>query len=115
MKFDLRKEIEKDRSSRSIIASIVLNGMRDAVLDHVREVYEENDGVVDITLTIEGHELDVKSYCEFWQSQVRRMIKEEAEALVELKVGDVTEMLYELEQRLKAEVHKHLEDWEKEE
>ena len=117
MQFDLGKEIKGDRTSRSIISSIVLNGMKGAVLDQVIEVYKENDGVVDITLTIEGHELDVKSYCEFWQSQVRRMIKEEAKKITDelFSFNDIDDLIYDLKHRLKDEIDKRLEDWEKEE
>lgn len=120
MKFNLKKEIHKDRSDgRSIISSMVLNGLSQAVqenFDEILDIYKENDGIVDITLTIEGHEIDVKGFVDFWQSQVRRMIREEAHSLTcELfSFDEIDELIEDLRDRLQTEVNNRLEDWEKE-
>jgi hypothetical protein len=120
MKFNLKKEIHKDRSEgRSIISSMVLNGLSQAVqenFDEILDVYKENDGIVDITLTIEGHEIDVKGFVDFWQSQVRRMIKEPAKMITDEMFGfeEIDELIYDLKDRLQSEINNRLEDWEKE-
>lgn len=117
MKFNLREEIERDRQNRSVLSSMVLNGLSQAVqenFDNILETYKKNDGVIDITLTVEGHEVDLKAYIDFWQSQVRRMIREKAQRLVDTKMFDIGDLLHDLEERLKEEVNKRLEDWERE-
>ena len=119
MKFNFKEEIERDRYNRSMISSIVLNGLSQAVqenFDKILETYKENDGVIDITLTVEGHEVDLKAYINFWQSQVRRMIREEAHSLTNelFSFDEIDELIEDLKDRLQSEVNKRLEDWEKE-
>lgn len=118
MKFNLKEEMERDRQNRSMISSIVLNGLSQAVqenFDGILETYKENDGVIDITLTVEGHEVDLKAYIDFWQSQVRRMIVAEARKITDemFTFHEIDELIYDLRDRLQSEVNKRLEDWEK--
>jgi len=122
MKVNVREEIHKDRNEGgSIIALIVLNSMGKAMKEGLKEIqedvlakYKETEGYLDIKLTIEGHEIDVEAFCERWQSDVRRQIKEKAKQLVELNFADIYDVLYDLEQTLRSEVSKRMEDWEKE-
>jgi len=119
MKFNLKEEIMRDRNNRSIISSMVLNGLSKAVQENFNEIldtYKENDGIVDISLFIEGHAIDVKAFVDSWQSQVRRMIKEEAKNITNelFNFNEIDEMIEDLKDRLQTEINHRLEDWEKE-
>ncbi len=120
MKFNFKEELEHKRDKWSIIQTIVLNGLfttsKDATFDDILKVYKENDGILDITLTVEGQEANLKGFCDHWQLQVRRMIKEEAKNIVDglFDFNDIYELIEDLKDRLQSQVNHRLEDWEKE-
>jgi hypothetical protein len=95
------------------MAKAMKEGMED-IQNDVLKSYKDNDGYLDIKLTIEGHEIDFRAFCERWQSDIRRQIKEKAKELVNLNFIDMYDVLYDLEQRMKEEVAKRMEEWEKE-
>lgn len=111
MKVNLTQELRKN----TLLSHVVVSCLTDTV---AREKIAENrtkDGLIcEIKLTINGHELDLQSFAEHWQSQVSRMIKDRAMEIVKEKFDDVGEILYDLEERLKPEIEKRLEDWERE-
>lgn len=71
---------------------------------------------VEIKLLVEGEEVDITNVCDDWQSQVDEVIREEALSLFEEKIlskfSDISDLALELEERLKEEVKKYLEDGE---
>jgi len=119
MKVNVKEDMKT--YNKGIVSYIVLNSMAkamrdgmDEVQDDVLKAYKDNEGYLDIRLTIEGHEIDFKAFCERWQSDIRRQIKEKAKQLVELNFADLYDVLHDLEQTLRSEVSKRMEDWEKE-
>ena len=74
----------------------------------------DKEVICDLKLTINGHELDIKSFVEHWESQVDRMIRGAALDVVRDRFRDVTDIKDNLEERLMPEIEKRLEDWEKE-
>ncbi len=114
MKVNITKAIDNDR--KSILSHIVIDGLIKALGDSLGEKiepFETKDGVVmDLVLTAEGIELDIQSFCDHWQSQVSEIIVEEAKRLINIKFNDISDLLYDLEERVKPEISKRLEDWE---
>jgi len=119
MKFNFKEELEDKRDRWSIIQTIVLNGLFTTskdTFDHLLTVYKEKDGILDITLKVEGIEADLQRFCDHWQSQVRRMIKEEAKNIVEglFDFNDIYDLIEDLKDRLQTQVNMRLDEWEKE-
>ena len=112
MKIDLTKHVSENEHALS--AHIILECLTDTIVEEFKRLPDTDHIVADICFTINGHELDFEVFCKHWESQVERMIKEEASELICNKFSDVSELLYDLEERLKKEVDKRLEDWEKE-
>jgi len=101
-----------------LLSSIVLTGInnslsKDENFQKLLAAYSE-DTTLEIKLTVNDIEIDVKSFVENWQKQVKGMIAENAKELQKEAFGDINELLYELEGRLKEEVDARMEDWEKE-
>jgi len=110
MKINLTERITKDRND--FIMHIILSAMKTSVLEELTENRQKEGIVADVCLTVNGKELDLEHFCEHWQFQVDRMIKEEAAELVKNRFSDVENLMYDLEERLKEEIDKRLEDWE---
>jgi hypothetical protein len=71
------------------------------------------DGYAEVCMTVNGKEMYLKEFVDFWEGHVNRMIAEAAKELVRERMSGVSNLLYDLEERLKTEVEKRLEDWEK--
>ena len=115
MKINFTKEI-KQRSliSHIVIASLVntLN-QQDIINDITNKTKDDN--ILDIMLTVNGHELNFESFAKRWQKQVRELITKEAKDLVAEKFMYVSDLVDDLAERIESEIDKWLEDWEKEE
>lgn len=109
MKINLTQKID------TLLAHIVLTCLTKTVLEELAEIGKTKEGIIcDMKLTVNNHELDLQLFLEHWQSQIARMIKEKAKEIIKEKFRDMDEILYDLEERLKPEIEKRLEDWEKE-
>lgn len=115
MKVNLTKRIEKDRRDRDLLLHIVLNCLTTQMTKELIEGTKLDDIEAEVILTLNGHELDLEKFIEHWQSQVNRMIKEEARELFSEKFWDLQDLFDDLHERLRNEVDKRMEDWEKEE
>jgi len=111
----MRINFEKEQGT--LISHFVLNGYKYAT----KEVYEklgnemrDNDGELEVRVTVNGFEVDLHAFVEMWQSQVSKMITEEAKNLINNKFTDINDMLINLEGRIENEIDSRLEDWEKE-
>ncbi len=71
---------------KSLVGHIVL----ESLARHPKILHKAaEDGEVDVRLTIGGEDMDLRPFVEHWQSQVERMIHEEAMKQVERKFDDV--------------------------
>lgn len=112
MKVNIRKEAKED----TLLSHIILDNMSESVAKClVKEGYTEDGTVIDLKLTANGMEIDIESFVECWQSQVKRIIAEKARDLINDQFADVNNILYDLEEMMKPVIEKRLEDWEKEE
>lgn len=113
MKVNLHDEIEKD----SLISHIVLNSLSKLMVEKLAARRKEDGSILcEIKLTIEDEEeLDIEDFLNHWQSQVVEMVRKHAQKLVEEKLFDVCDSLYDLEQRIKRDINERLDDWEREE
>jgi len=111
MKINLTQEIKK----YTLLSHVVLSCLTDTTIRNLIAAGRTEAGIVcEIKLMIDDHELDLASFLKHWQSQVSRMVKEKAIEIMKEKFGDIYDTLADLEDRLKVEVEKRLEDWERE-
>jgi len=114
MQLNLTEQISQHQNS--LLTDIILHCLTDTVMKEFNGLPIYPNGITaDVCFSINGHELDFEGFCRHWESQVNRMIQDEAAELFQNKFNDVAELLNDLEERLKEEVKKRLEDWEKEE
>lgn len=112
--FNLSNLVRKENLS----GWIVLHGLSNALPDFkefsaAMDKFDTEDGIVaGIELKIAGVEIDFSQLCEDWESDMNRLVKKQAEKLVSEKFQDLETMLMDLEQRIKPEIEKRLEDWE---
>ncbi len=52
-------------------------------------------GHAEVCLTIDGKEVDLQEFVDHWQSQIERMIQEEAKNMVEEKFNKVRDSMFE--------------------
>ena len=113
MQLNLTKQI--DQYQNSLSTHIIVECLTDVVMKELNSIPVYPNGITaDVCFSINGHELDFEKFCRHWESQVDRIIKDEATELIKEKFNDVTEFLNDLEERLKEEVKKRMEDWERE-
>jgi hypothetical protein len=91
--------------------------MTDELMKHVHNTRVDGDLEMDVVLSVDGLELDVEKFVKHWQSQVERMIIDEAKEMQKEKMGEmfieVEDLLTDFQGRLEEEVDKRLEDWER--
>lgn len=110
MKINLTEELDRD----TLLSHIILHNMCQAFAEQLLKEGKTEDGVVvDVKLIVNGVELDLKEFVDYWQSQVHNIITERAKELMNLKFANLTDLVSDLEERLKPEIDKRLEDWEK--
>lgn len=117
MKVNLNKEIQKSSSLSHLILSCMSRtfGVDEKFHEFIESKKVEGDYVFDVKLTVDDTEVDLNGFIEHWQQQVKQAIEEKAREFVADKFADVYYILNDLENRIKPEIEKRLEDWEKEE
>ena len=114
MKINFTKELRKDSLLSNVVLHCIANVAKNDLASKLAEEGKTDEGVIlDIVLTVNGREMNLESFINNWQSQVHRIIKETAEEIIEEKFCDVEELLSDLGDRVKSEIHQRLEDWEK--
>jgi hypothetical protein len=112
MKLNVTEELRKE----SLLSHIILHGLTVAITEGFSErmkPFQTKEGIIlDVKLTAGGVELDINEFCEHWQSQVSRMIDKGAQGILSDKFSDISDLLIELEERLKPELNSRVEDWE---
>ena len=117
MKIDFKKHLF---DNHDLLAHIVLNGLAETVKKDkgviVTEEYKKNN-TLDITLTVNGVEIDVEAFCDMWQKQVddrrEKIIHDYIVEEMTGKFSDIQDLMRDLGDRLTSEIEKRLEDWEK--
>jgi len=111
MKINLTDNVKKD----GLISHIVLNSISETTMNAlVKTGSVQGKGVIcDLVLTANGYDIDLQAFVDHWQSQVDRIIEEKAEELLADRFREIQDMLTTLEERIKPEINKRLEDWEK--
>jgi hypothetical protein len=108
MKINLTDNVKKD----GLISHIVLNSISETTMNAlVKTGSVKGIGVFcNLILTANGHELDLEAFVDHWQNQVDRIIEEKAEELLADRFREIQDMLTTLEERIKSEINKRLED-----
>jgi hypothetical protein len=104
------------QNNDTLVSHVIINCMAESLKNS--EIIEMSDKIrfnngLEVQLLIEGKEVDLQHFCDHWESQVDRMITEKAKELIENRFGDVNDLMRDLQDRLKTEIDKRLEDWEK--
>lgn len=89
------------RDERSLLGHIVLEG----VVSHasiIEAIVRDNEA--EVILTVNGMETDLRAFVNHWQSQVERMIKEEAVKIVEEKFYAVRDKMFDFERALERSI-----------
>jgi hypothetical protein len=68
---------------------------------------------LDIKLLVNNEEIDIIDFINHWESQVDRLIKEQAQEIIKTKMNDIEDLYYQLNEKIQNEVNKRLEDWER--
>lgn len=111
MKIDLLKEIKK----RTMLSNIILGGIESSILKEIVQGLKRSDnGKYNIKITINGVEVNLRRFIKNWQSSVDNRIAEAAKDVIQEKLSGVSNLLYDLEQRLNTEIECRLEEWERE-
>ena len=115
MKINLTEELNKN----SLLSHVVLHGItyatKEGLVEEIGQSCQTEKGVViDVVLTANGTELNLESFVNHWQRQVEKAVNKKAEELIDEKFSDLSDLIYDLQERLKPEIRKRLEDWEKE-
>ena len=118
----MKINLTKENKDRTLLSHIVLHCATTSLIKSIVKEREDKgleENIVDLTLTCNGKEIDIQKFMKHWQSLVEVMIREEAKDRVESfmtdKLNDIHDVMEDLESRLKEEVDKRMEDWEKEE
>lgn len=114
MKVNLSKELD----NKSLLSHIILHKMSQSLLKHLTKdcrAEGTNEIIAEVKLTVEGEEINLQSFLDYWQSQVEDTIAEQAKEFMKEHFSDMMDLFSDLECRLNDEIDKRLEDWEKEE
>jgi len=107
----------------TLIGHFVIHGLLVAIdrgllpentFDEVKKEKEADDGHLDVAVTVNGREIDIHEFCENWEKQIDRMIREKAQEIVDHKFSDLSYLFDDLQGRINTEIEKRLEDWERE-
>jgi len=113
MKINFTKALKQN----SIVSHVVMESLVHTLnhVDITNDITNETKGdlFLDIILSVNGHELNFEFFVKHWQEQVHEVISQEAKDLVEEKFRYVSDLVDELAERIKPEIEKRLEDWEK--
>lgn len=107
------------RNHELMMGHLFLTGLTNTIKDKEFSKFVNKNGidgvgtVADASFFIDGHEVDLFKLIEGWEKQVDEMISKEAKKLIEDRFGGISNILYDLESRVKVEIDKRLEDWEK--
>jgi hypothetical protein len=91
-----------------LISHMVLSGLTEACKSVVRDAQgkEDFDNMFDVRLTIQGEEVDLMKFCEEWQRQVGRMIKEQTHEIARdvLNIDELQDAVTSINQEFKRSV-----------
>jgi len=111
MKINLTERVTKDRSD--FLMHMIFSSLSKTAYKELAASRGKDGIVADVRFTVNEHEIDIELFCKHLQSQVHRIIKEEAVELAKEKLSNINNLLSELEEKLSEEIDKRLEDWEK--
>ena len=107
MKINLEKKI----GGESALIHLVMHCLTETIIDEIKgKTNYDNDGMVDLCLTINGHELNVEKFMENWQSQVSGMILEEANDLIHDKCVNLSDLIYDVTEAVKEKTEELLKE-----
>jgi len=115
----MKVDFQKIHRDNHLLEMLIIDGLTNALSEKEFHEYtgkrnKSKNKLIDVNLTIDGIEVPLEKFIERWQENVKCMIVEQAKDLVIEKFNDVSDVLSDLEERIKGEVDKRLEEWEKE-
>ena len=104
---------DRKGNKNDFLLHLILNTLTRSIMEEMQKMAQKEGLVADVCFTVNGHELDLESFCKHWQSHVHEAIKEEAAEIAKGRFSDINDLCYDLEERLQKEIDKRLENWEK--
>jgi len=102
MKINIQEHIR----NRTTTSHLVLECLTDSAMESIMDDYhQKDDGMLDVTLLINGKEVPIESFVEHWESQVENILKEMVKEHIKEKFGEVSNLLLDLQERLEQEVN----------
>jgi len=110
MKINIQEHIR----NRTTTSHLVLECLTDSAMESIMDTYhKKDDGMLDVTLLINGKEVPLESFVEHWDSQIMNILKEMVKEHIKEKFGDISNLLHDLQGRLEQEVDDRKSPWEK--
>jgi hypothetical protein len=91
----------------NLLGQIVLNSF----INLNKKVQDEvvRSGEAEILLTLNGEELDIASFINEWQSQIDRIVNDTAVEILNEKIGDLNNTIYEFSEMLQTKIKEEYE------
>ena len=100
-------ELESEEHKWALIEAIVLDGK-----DH-HDMIADADGNFEIELSINGERRDYMKMVDLMLGQLERMVEERAKEMLDERFADVSNVLYDLEQAIRAKHEIYRDFWDK--
>jgi hypothetical protein len=99
-----------DRAGSLVFSALVraLENSGTDITDWMKSVDYENNDEFEVKLTLEGLELDLKGFAEYWKSEVDRMVSIRAAELVREKFMPINDMLHDMEKEVVSKAKSEL-------
>jgi len=94
-------------SRQEILHHLVVHGLTEALKGDksftawMDEVGWSEKEEIEVKLTVEGKEINIKEFCDHWESQVERMIASKAGELIQNQFSKLSETIMDLEAEAK--------------
>jgi len=111
MKINIQEHLEKNTTTSHLILSCLTKSLLKTGI--IEKYHKANDGMLDVTLLIDGKEVSIESFVEHWESQVDNILKKMVKESIAEKFGDISNLLNDLQGRLEQEVDDRKSPWEK--
>ena len=97
-----RKDITRfdNKVSNLIFISMCETFKDEALTKFAKDIDWDNKEEIEVKLTVEGRELDLRKYCERWQKSVQEAILKEASEIVSEKFRKISDCANEIEKSM---------------
>lgn len=92
-------DMTEEARSNTVLHDMVIIGCANTIEEVVKN--KRPDGKHEVTMTINGVDVDVKRFCERWQENIHRSVAEEAKDMIQDKFYSVVDKIDELSESVR--------------